>query len=222
MKFYDLHVKAEGSLEEIVKTAKLLGWDGISLVTKWKNEKALENFKLEIEPFKKYIDIAVGVEIKSTYAVKKIVRKIRKEVELILVQGGNIEINRAILQIPEVDILTNQNTLDYVLANLAAKNNVAIEFAFRDLLYSYEQSMVAILAKFLKNAKLVRKYHTPFIITSNPRSNWDLRSPSELISFGKILGFNPKVIKQAISDKIVKENRKRLNKKWIMPGVEIE
>jgi hypothetical protein len=42
------------------------------------------------------------------------------------------------------------------------------------------------------------------------------------MSFAKLLGLDPKRAKFALSPKMLEENRKRLGKNWIMPGVEIE
>ncbi len=74
----------------------------------------------------------------------------------------------------------------------------------------------------MANANLVRKFRTPFVLTSGALDPWDLRSPSELISFGNVLGFNPKDVKLSLTERIIRENRKRLGKKWVMPGVELE
>src|SRR3990167_1587444 len=108
------------------------------------------------------------------------------------------------------------------MVRLAKENNVAIDFAFNDVMYSYDKTRVRVLSNLVKNAALVKKYKAPFVLTSGGYSSWDLRSPSELISFGKVLGFDIPQIKQALSDWLVKENRKRLEGKWIQPGVEIK
>jgi ribonuclease P/MRP protein subunit RPP1 len=231
MKFYDLHISPNENLEKTFELAKKLGWSGIGLIFDYKGEEDLENIKNSVKSLKSEgIDLVFGVKIKTSkpFYVRKIASSIRKKVELILVQGGDLEVNRAALETPEVDILTNpgfgreDSGFNYVLANLAAKNNVAIEFGFRDLLYSYKKTRAGIFSNLIENAKLVRKYKAPFVITSDALSFWDLRSPSEFISFGKLLGFQPSEIKTAISDKIVKDNRKRSGGCWVRPGVEIE
>ncbi len=228
MKFYDLRVNPE-NLGEIVKKAKVLGWSGLGVIFEWKGLKELEKAKKEIEKYKKEIDIVLGVGIKTRKPgeIKEIAKKIRKRVELILVFGGDLKINRKAVEIREVDILANPENeensgLNHVMVKLAAENNVAIEFSFRKILHSFGKTRAENFNKFLTNAKLVRKYKAPFLITSSAISQWDLRSPFDLLSFGKVLGFQDKEVKEALSDKIVKENRKRLSEKWIMPGVEIE
>jgi ribonuclease P/MRP protein subunit RPP1 len=227
MKFYDLCVWT-GDLDETIKIAKKLGWNGIGFIIPWNGDKELEKIKSKIDRFRKHIDIVLGIKIQTSKSsiIKKIASYIRKRVELIVVYGGDADINRAVVEIPEIDILipgmNKERNFDYIMARFAAKNNVAIGFCFTDILYSYKKIRAHLLSNFLESAKLIKKYKTPFILTSGALSPWDLRSPSELISFGKILGFQPPLIKEAISDKIVKENKKRLSSKFIMPGVEIE
>ena len=107
------------------------------------------------------------------------------------------------------------------MAKLAKKNNVSIEFSLSDLIQTSKLSRSKILHDLMENAKLVKKYKTPFVLTSGSFDCFGLRSPSELLSFGRVLGFQDPEIKNALSDFIVKENRKRLSGKWVMPGVEV-
>ena len=226
MKFYEYHVHPEVDLEGMIKNLGNLGWSGVCFVCD--SLEAIEEFKKKLK--KTNLDIAFGYKIETDKPsnIPKIAKKIRKRVELILVHGGDLEINRKACETPEVDILTHPELgrddpgLDYIMAKLAKKNNVSIEFNFRNLLFSYKKSRSDIFSNMLENAKLVRKYRTPFVLSSGAIEPYDLRSPSELISFGKVLGLNPKEIKTNLSEKILEENRKRLGKKWIMPGVELE
>lgn len=224
---YDCHVHFE-DLKKTVGMARKLGWSGLVLVTNWTNEKDLEKFKKSIKKPKGF-DLAIGVEIKDKpNRIKELARKLRKKAELILVHGGDLEVNRAAVETPEVDILLHpeferqDSGLDHVMVKLAKKNNVAIEFGFSDILHSYKKTRSSVIQKLTKNARLVKKYKAPFVLTSGAFSEWGLRSPSELISFGRVLGLKDPEIKGAMSNNIIKENRKRLSGKWIMPGVEVE
>jgi ribonuclease P/MRP protein subunit RPP1 len=221
MKYYDYCVKPESDLKNLVEMAKKLGWYGLVIIS----DKEIKKNKFGLEG----IDVALGVEIKpkNAFELKQKLRKLRRKREIIIVQGGDIEINRMIVKMPEVDILSkpfgDENSgLDHVICKLAKENNVAIEFCIGDIIHSYKTSRVDIFSKMVRDAKLVRKYKAPFVITSRAVSEWDLRSPSEFISFGRLLGFQMNEVKDAISDKILKENRKRLSPNWIIPGVEIE
>jgi ribonuclease P/MRP protein subunit RPP1 len=219
MALYDLCVRSE----EAAGFAKKLGWDGIGLIT------TLKDFKGPGVKKPGGLDISLGVEIEVKRAsdLRKIVKRLRRKAELVVIKGGNLDVNRAALEIPEVDILTGfclpgSCGLNHIMAKLAAKNNVSIGFEFGDILHSHEKSRTSILSMLLHAAKLVRKFRAPFILTSGALSPWDLRAPSELQAFGRVLGFKDPEIKKALGNGIVEENRKRLSGKWIMPGVEVE
>ncbi len=140
---------------------------------------------------------------------------LRRKVELIVSEG------RAALESREVDIAFCQE-VDYVMARLARRNNVAIAFSLHPLLHSSKRGRSDLLAGMHGAARLARKYRSPFVLTSGAVSQWDMRSASDLIAFGKVLGFQESECKKALSGSILKENRKRLGKGWVMPGVEKE
>lgn len=224
---FDYHLHTE-NLEETIRTAKALGLSGICLASNWTNLQDFEKFKSETLPYKKEIDIAVGVEIKDKpNKIPHIVESVRRKAEVVLVHGGDLEANRVAVETPGVDILLHpemgreDSGIDHTMAKLAKKNNVAIEFSMNDLIQSSKVTRSRLLHSMLENSKLVRKYRTPFVLTSGAFDSFGLRSPSELFSLGKVLGFQDPEIKKASSDFIVTENRKRLSGKWVMPGVEV-
>jgi ribonuclease P/MRP protein subunit RPP1 len=232
MAYFDLYVQTD-QLKETLELAKNLGWNGLGLIIPWTSEADLNSFRKSVQKLKG-LDISVGVELRAKKASKlrDMARNLRKKVELILVSGGDPEINRAALNTPEVDVLNHpwgvfsdlrsDPGFDYVGAKLGTKNKVAIQFSFGELLHYNKRSRVQLLANMEKAAVLVRKFKTPFVITSGAKEPFDLRGPRDLLSFGRILGFQDPDIKKSMSDSIVQENRKRLGKKWVMPGVEIE
>ncbi len=213
MKFYEMIVRT--TEKDSVRLIKALGWKGIVTFDSLEKSSGIEVYK--------------GIEISGNkYKIKKVARKIRKKFHIIAAKGGTAELNRAILETPEIDILTDHilqdNTcgINHILARIAAKNNVAICFEFGKLLRSSGKTRAKIFSSYVETAKFVRKYNAPFVISSGALSKWELRSPSELISFGKLLGFEEPEIKRALSGDVIKENEKRISVKWVMPGVEIE
>jgi ribonuclease P/MRP protein subunit RPP1 len=205
-----------------------LGWSGVCFVCK--SLEDIEKLRLAMEGRKNGLDVSFGYKIETHQheQVAKLARKARRKTELIIVHGGGLEVNRAACETPEVDVLAhpelgrNDGGLDHVMAKLARKNNVAIEFNFRNILLSNRKTRSDVFSSMLENAALVRKYKAPFVLTSGAVEPYDLRSPSELLSFVRLLGLNQKHAKAALSSKMLHENRKRLGGKWIMPGVEIE
>lgn len=226
MNFYEYHIHPEVDLEGMIKTLQTLSWSGVCLVCD--SLKKIEDCKKKLK--KTNLDVAFGYKIETNKPddVPKLAKKVRKRVEIILVHGGDLEINRKACETSEVDILThpelgrNDSGLDYVMIKLAKKNGVSIELNFRGVLLSYKKSRSDVFSHMLENAKIIRKYRTPFVLTSGAIEPNDLRAPSEIISFGKLLGLNPKEIKKNLSGAKLEENRKRLENKWLMPGVELE
>lgn len=231
MKYYDLHT-GSGNLKETLRLARELGWSGLGLIIPYDRDfsKNLDALKKEIQALKPKLDIALGAEIpgEKPGKIRKTAKELRKKMELIVVSGGDLEANRRALETPEVDILShpslgrNDPGLDHVMAKLGKRNDVAIEFNFNEILYAYKKRRSQILQNLLKAAKLVKKYNAPFTISSGAKGPWDLRSPSELIALGRVLGLPNPEIKHSLSEGILQENRKRLGKKWVMPGVEVE
>jgi ribonuclease P/MRP protein subunit RPP1 len=141
--------------------------------------------------------------------------------------GGTVELNRIIMETPEIDILLNHDIsgqcgINHVLARIAKKNGVAIGFDFNQLMTSYRLGRVQEFSAMVETARMVRKFKAPYVLTSGAMDPWDMRSPSELIAMGRLLGFSEGEARKGLSDHIVRENRKRLSGKWVMPGVEIE
>lgn len=234
MKLYDLNVRANSpeDLKETIRLARELGWSGLGIVLEYSRDfsKNLESLRKEIKTLKPGLDIVLCAEIPGDRpsSIRRIAGDLRKRVELILVSGGDLEANRRALETPEVDILShpslgrNDPGIDHVMAKLAVKNRVAVEFSFNEILYAYKKRRAQILQNLLESAKLVRKYRSPFILSSGAQGPWDLRGSSELIALGGLLGLGPGETKQSLSGGILQENRKRLGRKWVMPGVEVE
>jgi RNase P/RNase MRP subunit p30 len=225
MKFYEYHVHPEINLEGMLANLERLGWSGVCFLCD--SLGMIEKFRNILK--KAGMDVAFGYKIETSKPgnIPKIARKVRKEVEIITVFGGDPEINRKACETSEIDILTHPERgenrgMDYVMAKLAKENSVSVEFNFREILHTYKKSRADLFSKMLENAKLVRKFRAPFVLTSGALDPWDMRSPSELISFGRILGFNPRDVKLSMTGRILEENRKRLGKKWVMPGVELQ
>jgi len=236
MNYFDLHIHSafsggESSLEELAETAKQLGYMGICLVFYYQDEKQLEILLAEINRIRKDIGIEtyLGFETRNLKELAILTKK-RRNFDVLLVNGGDLELNRTACNTPEVDVLThpeyqrNDSGLDQVCMKLAAKNNVAIEINFREILIWNKATRAKILFNISHNIKLAKKYHAPIILCSGSVSHWELRDPECLISMATQLGLELRDAKKAISEvpeRIVRQARERRSKKWIMPGVRV-
>lgn len=225
MPFYDLHVHTslsigEDTVEETANFAKILGLSGVAIIRYYTHEK------LSPLPEIEGIDIINAAMIKpgSVEELHEMARKIRNSTELLLVHGGDYEINRAACESSLVDVLVHpelgrkDSGLDHICVKAARENNVAIEVNFREVLESYKKRRVFVLSAIKKNIKLCRNYSTNMVTASGAVNKWGLRSGRELASISHLLGLDLGVAIDSVStvpEEIVRVNREKLaGKRW--------
>jgi ribonuclease P/MRP protein subunit RPP1 len=234
MNYYDLHVHSDfsegkSSVEDFALRGKLLGFRGICFAIYFKDRHRIKSLKEEIHDVSKRtgMEILVGIEARTKEELRKLV-KARKDYDILLVRGSDLTLNRKAVQTKEVDILTHpeynrkDSGLNHVMAKLAAKNNVAIEINFREILQSSKATRSLIMHNISKNIMLCKKYKTPIIISSGAISHWQMRDPKVLVSMGCLLGLELNEAKKAISEipeNIIKMIKERQSPNWILPGV---
>lgn len=199
MEFYDLNIQPDNleELDEIVETAKRLGYSGIGLVEKYAN---LDSFRKIQEKAKltKEIRIIPGilVEADGVKEFKRAVLKAKKYSNFIVVSGGEYKINRAASEDTRVSILSHpeykrsDSGIDHVIAKFAAENRVAIEMNFHEIMETFRKIRSFVLGHMRLNLELAKKYGAPVIITSGARCRWDMRDPRELAAIGQVLGMS--------------------------------
>jgi len=236
MNFYDLHVhsafsEGESTIEQLASTAKLLGYAGICFAEYYKGEEQIKKLAAEIEKVKEKIgmEVFLGFEANNSKELNILADK-RKKFDVLLVHGGQVSLNREAVETPEVDILTHpefnryDSGLNHIMMKFAAKNNVAIEINFREVLMSSKKSRSGLLQNMRTNTMLAKKYHTPLIVSSGAVSHWELRDPQALASFASQLGLDlsdATACMSKVPEKIVRESEQRRSEGWIQPGVKI-
>lgn len=215
-------------VEKALDVGRKLNLDMMGLVVPLDELPRIRKLR-EKRGWRKRPSIALGTEARAQKPgqLRRLVSGVRASAELVVVRGGTEELNRAALEIPEVDVLMNHGIsgrpgINHVLARLAKKNNVAIGFDLNSLMVSYRLGRIQEFSAMTDTARIVRRFKSPFVLTSGAMDAWDMRSPSELIALGRQLGFTEADARKGLSPEIVRENKKRLSGKWIMPGVEIE
>jgi len=225
--FYDLNVysvpEGKNTVEEMAALARHFCYKGI----------AITNPSRSCSPEKSTLvdglEVFSGVELNVENASKLhgLVGKYRKMVDVIVVRGGNENINRAALENSNVDVLSNCGSLkdsgmNHVLAKSANDHDVAISFDLGDIISQRGGRRVRALSNFRKNLKLVRKYDVSFTLTSNAMSYYDLRAPNELIALAGLFGMTREESISGLSttpEKIISKNRPSAN--YVFEGVEI-
>ncbi len=237
MRFYDLEIQSslsegENSIAEIAKFAEHLGYSGIAICDKYESLEKLKQMKDEISKIESTIEIYPGVKIyaETPEELRKIIEKIREEVVIVAVAGGKYSINRAACENPKVDILAHpelgrvDNGLDEVCLKEAAKNGVAIQVNFKQLLQKYRRPRSFILDKISTNIRLCKELKTPLIICSGAQSIWDMRDPRKLVSLANIFSMELEkafACVSSIPQQIIENNKKKLSGEKITEGVEL-
>lgn len=152
----------------------------------------------EIEKF-------LDIETELISVIDVPLNKLRKEINnfkgKVIVQGGDLDINRFVVENKKVDILlspeknlkkdlmfSRRSGLNQVLCKLAAKNDVAIGFDFSYLLNSTGKQRARILGRMRQNVKFCKKYKVKMIFSSFAKTKYELRSNDFLKVFSNILG----------------------------------
>jgi ribonuclease P/MRP protein subunit RPP1 len=189
--FFDFHVHGNS---ELAFEAHRLGYNGIAIIQSSKNYN--QGKSEEIKEIKDDFKIWSGVEIyaKNPEDLKKKVQKYREKEDVIIVNGGNLKINRAACEDPRIDILAHpykkrrDSGINHILAKKASENEVAIELSLQSLIKTRFSLRAKLLSQFRQIIKMHRKFGFPTLISSNAYSTYDLRSPKDIITLACCFG----------------------------------
>ena len=143
--------------------------------------------------------------------------------EIVIVQGGDDILNRAVVSSRSVDILLDPHLgsrkdfmhqrnsgLNHVLCALAKENNVAIGFSFSSILHAEKRAVL--LGRIMQNILLCRKYKIPMVIGSFAKEEWDVRNEKDLQAFFQVLGMTGKEVQMDFVEKRLDYKRRFVQK----------
>lgn len=211
--FFDFHVHNT----QLTDDAKRLGYNGIALIQSSRDYNKPDDINSQDD-----FNIWNGVEIyaKNPDDLRKKVQQFRERSDVVIVNGGDLKINRAACEDPRVDILAHpyknrrDSGINHVLAKKASENNVAIELNINSIIKTRLSLRAKILSQFRQIIKLQRKFKFPLIITSNAYSEYDLRTPEDIIAFAGCLEMTHHEIISSLSKNpadIIKRSKIRKN-----------
>jgi RNase P/RNase MRP subunit p30 len=157
-------------------------------------------FKQDDE-IEKFLDIETELISVIDAPLKDLRKEINDSKGKIIIQGGDLNINRFAVENKKVNILlspeknskkdlmfSRRSGLNQVLCKLAAKNDVVIGFDFSYLLNSTGKQKARILGRMRQNVKFCKKYKVKMIFSSFAKTKYELRSDDLLKVFSNILG----------------------------------
>ena len=233
--FFDLDIQSSqssgrNSIKELVEMVERLEWNGIAISDYVLNSEDLKRINDEISSLNPKIEVYLGAKIKADNVkdLEERVKLVRDNVHVVIVHGGDLEINRRACEMPEVDILAHpeferkDSGLDYVMARNAAENRVAIELNFNEILNTSKRIRSFLLSKWRRNVLLCEKFGAPIICSSGSQSIYDLRGPKALIFLLQTIGLNTERAYNSISkvpEMIIQRAQETMDKRFISPGL---
>lgn len=228
--FFDLNVKGnslENNIDLAIEASKY-GWEHINFSYNQNEFKDALEIKNELsESLNNIIDFDYTLEIKSNNIneIRKAVRKFRNKSPCISVMGGDLKVNRAVVENIQIDVLSRpyfrryDSGLNHILAKEALKNNVAVELCFKDVLRSYLAPRSKIISNFKDIYTLYRKFDFPLILSSRAESVFDIRTTHDFASFFTQTGLTSVEVDKSFltAANILKFNENRNN--MILNGV---
>jgi len=223
--FFDFHVHGDSNL---AFEAQRLGYSGIAIIQSSKNYNSQKS--AEIKEIRENFNIWSGVEIyaKNPEDLKNKVGKYRAKEDVIIVNGGNLKINRAACEDPRIDILAHpyknrrDSGINHILAKKASENKVAIELSLQPLIKTRFSLRSKLLSQFRQIIKLHRKFGFPTIISSNAYSKYDLRTPKDIIALANCFEMTSKEAEDSLwKNPINIIERNKIRKDIIVKGARI-
>lgn len=222
--FFDLNIKGS-SFEnniELARQASQYGWDHINFSYNQNDFQEALYLKEDLkENLGDIISFDYTLEIKSTNIneIRKTVNKFRDKSSCISVVGGDLKVNRAVLENIKIDVLSRpylkryDSGLNHILAKEAVRNNVAIELCYNDILRSYLAPRSKILSNIRDVYTLYRKFDFSLILSSRAESIFDIKTTHDFMSVFKQTGLTDVEISNSFdsSSDILKYNENRRN-----------
>jgi len=221
-----VHARPDGesTVARQALTAADYGFDGI-VVRNHGDQQA--SFDADAIADEYGIDVVSGVEVRAEDPSRAsgYVGNHRSERALVVVHGGDRQMNRFAVEQPAVDVLAHpmrgDGDFNHVLAKAAAENGVRVEFALGPVLRNDGGSRVRAIQDLRKLRELVADADAPFVVSADPQSHLELRAPRELAAVGETIGFDADQIREGLTEwgRLAERNRSRHSDAFVEPGV---
>lgn len=155
----------------------------------------------------------------SADELRKKLRKVSRK-SIVGVESSSISINREAVARRRVDVILDSvgRKIDYVTVKLAAEKDVVIEICLSKFLLTRGVRRMRLLRETEDLIWIIKKFNTPFIITSSASNIYEMRSAKQLRDFFSFLGAD---IEKAERHAAILF-RKYADANFIMNGLEIE
>jgi ribonuclease P/MRP protein subunit RPP1 len=151
-----------------------------------------------------------GVYINQTnpQILTKTVLKYHKRSDIIMVNGGKENINRAACQMPQIDIInepyiSNHNSgINHILSKMLVENNISVNINYRSVLKSRGYYKSKMLSQINQLFSLQDKYGFRTIISSGSQSFYDVKSPDAMLLLGNLFNVKKEIIEKSLTTNV--------------------
>ncbi len=234
-RWYDLDVQtalSDGadSVADMAQRADRLGFTGIAIADHVTGVDDINQTRDTIEAADTGIDVGVGANLRPADGeeLKNLLRQVRDHVDVVVVHGGKVSVNRAACGDTRVDVLAHperkrkDSGIDHVMAKQAGENRVAIQLNVRQLLETRGKVRSHVLTHMRRNVRLCQKFDTPIITSSGAQNVHQLRAPRDMAAIPQMLGVTAEEHLSTVSDtpkQIIDRADQVHNENTVQPGV---
>ncbi|MDK2876397.1 MAG: ribonuclease protein subunit [Archaeoglobaceae archaeon] len=151
---------------------------------------------------------------------KELREKLRRIENAIVAVDCTSETCRYAVMRKKVDIIldSERRELDYATIKLASEKDVAIEFGLSKFLKTKGMRRSLLFARLSQEVKVVKKFNTPFIISSSAENIYQLRTRKQIETFFSYFGLDVKKAR-FFAERVV---RRYFDEKYVMDGFFVE
>ncbi|WP_255149365.1 RNase P subunit p30 family protein [Halorarius halobius] len=176
------------------------------------------------------VDVVAGIELRTDDRSQAagLIDRYREERTLLVVHGGDPDLNRFACEQPKVDVLAHpmrdDGDVNHVLAKAAADNGVRLEFNLGRVLRAEGGTRVRAIQGLRKLRELVETYDVPFVVSGDPTSHLQMRAPRELVAVGEQVGFDAEQLREGLREwgRLAARNRERTSEAFLESGVRLD
>ncbi len=153
--------------------------------------------------------------------VKELVSKLRRaKKDWFVGVIGDPKILRSAVMRRRVDVILDfpERELDYVTVKMAKEKDVAIEISISKFLKAEGLRRLRLIEDTIDLLRIIRKFNTPFILTSGAYTTYELRPRRQIFEFFEMLGADIEKAEFWLSRLV----RRYTDPNYIMDGLEVE
>ena len=216
-KFYDFMVHLPDEMDSVislVSTAKEFGYSGIAALNQKKNRTDMNRLPEDFS-------ICNAIEVSGKPSkLRDEIRKYKDTDDILIARGKDEEVTRAAVETERLDIILQPVKFNNVLGKIASDNSIALGFNIGSIIHTRGEERVRELRIMRANLMYARKYDLQMVLTCEPYSMYDFRSPREMAALGGLFGMSLKEAVDGMSTVPLDIIRKK-STGHIQEGVEI-